>query len=77
MTYMGKESKKTVDICMTDSLCCILETNANLQINCTSIIIRKRHGQLNAMCILDIEKLLSELALLELLLAQSAKFNTI
>ena len=25
MTYMGKEPKKRVDICITDSLCCIAE----------------------------------------------------
>ena len=32
MTYMGKESKKRVDICIciTDSLCCTAETNATL-----------------------------------------------
>ena len=27
MVYMGKESKKKVDICVSDSLCCIAETN--------------------------------------------------
>ena len=44
MTYMGKESKKTVDlcICITDSLCCILETNTTLPINYTSIMIKKK-----------------------------------
>ena len=32
MTYMGKESKKSVDICIciTDSLCCTPETNTTL-----------------------------------------------
>ena len=32
MTYIGKESKKRVDvcICITDSLCCIAETNTTL-----------------------------------------------
>ena len=32
MTYMGKESKKRVDICIwiTDSLCCTPETNTTL-----------------------------------------------
>ena len=37
MTYMGKESKKekvnllyNICICITDSLCCIPETNATL-----------------------------------------------
>ena len=29
MTYKGKEPKK-VDVCVTDSLCCILETNTTL-----------------------------------------------
>ena len=30
MAYMGKESKKRVDICITDSLCCTPETNTTL-----------------------------------------------
>ena len=30
MTFMGKESKKRVDICITDSFCCTPETNTPL-----------------------------------------------
>ena len=41
MAYMGKESKKRMDIyicvCITDSLCCTPETNTTLQINYTAI----------------------------------------
>ena len=34
---MGKEFEKKIDtcICLTESLCCILETNTTLLIDCT------------------------------------------
>ena len=43
MTYMGRESKKRVDICiwLTDSPCHTLETNTTLQINYTLTKILK------------------------------------
>ena len=39
MAYLGKESKKSLDICIciTDSLCCTPETNTTLSINHTPI----------------------------------------
>ena len=41
MTYMGKESKKRVDICIwiTDSLSCTPGANTTLQVNYTPINI--------------------------------------
>ena len=31
ITYMGKESEKRMDICITEPLCCITETNTSLK----------------------------------------------
>ena len=42
MTYMGKESKKRVDMCITGSLCCIPETNRTLYVNYTLIKSNKK-----------------------------------
>ena len=39
MAYMEKESKKRVDTCITDSLCCTLDTNTTLQSFNFAIII--------------------------------------
>ena len=45
MTYMGKECKRVdVRICITDSLCCIPETNTTLEINCRSIKVKKKES---------------------------------
>ena len=45
-TYMGKEPKKAMDmcICITESLCCTAEI-ITLYINYTSIKIKKKHNR--------------------------------
>ena len=40
ITYMGKK-RLDIFICITDSLCCTLETNAMLQVNYTPIRYKK------------------------------------
>ena len=43
MAYVGKESKKGVDICTTDSLCCVPEThNIVNQLNSKKILLKKK-----------------------------------
>ena len=45
--YMGKESKKRVDICITDSPCSIIESSTTLSINYTPMIKKEKNKTKN------------------------------
>ena len=44
---MGKESKKRVDICITDSPCSIIESSTTLSINYTPMIKKEKNKTKN------------------------------